>query len=94
MRKLAKEEGVLFVDLTGLSFAFYENVLDAEGMEGTWRLHSFTDETRQTVDTTHLSRYGAFRIAGLVAGAVQKSEIALGKLVIEPTKTVQPRGGF
>ena len=33
-------------------------------------------------------------IAGLVAGAVQKSEIALGKLVIEPTKTVQPRGGF
>lgn len=91
MKKLAEEEGVLFIDLTELSREFYLNVLDTEGIIGTWRLHAFTDESHQVVDTTHLSRYGAYRIAGLVAKEVQISKVALSKLVVEPTEIVSPR---
>lgn len=91
MRKLAEEQNIPFVDLTGLSVDFYESTLETEGLFGVLRLHAFTDERREEVDSTHLSRYGAYRIAGLVARELSKQEIALANFYMDPVEGIAPR---
>lgn len=91
MQALAEEFSLPFIDLTGVTEAFYKKRVEEEGEDANLYLHSFSDVERTAVDQTHFSRYGAFRIAGLIAEEVEKQEIALSRFVIESRREIRPR---
>lgn len=91
MRALAEEFSVPFVDLTDLSYTLYEEEALQGGRDRLLSMHAYTDATRTVVDPAHLSRYGAFRIAGLVAQKIAETDVALSNFVTEPQKLFVPR---
>ncbi|MBR6530241.1 MAG: hypothetical protein IKT43_02375 [Clostridia bacterium] len=91
MQRFASEENIAFFDMTALTEEFYNGLVSEQGREATLHLHAYSAADRKTIDVTHLSRYGAFRVAGLVADAVLKCPVALSNFVMEPQEEVLPR---
>ncbi len=91
MFSLAEEFSLPIVDLSALSKQAYETRLAEEGEESNFFLHAYTDIERTDIDDSHLSRYGAFYLAGLVSDAISETPIALSRFVTESNRDIRPR---
>ncbi len=91
MQSLAEECSIPFLDLTGETVALYQQMVEEGGVKATECMHAYTDLNHVAIDAAHFSRYGAYRIAGLVASSLAESEIALSNFIEEPRKTITSR---
>ena len=92
MMRLAEKYQIPFLDLTMATEAYYAKTVSESGALATTRLHAFTDENRTTLDSTHLSRYGAFVVAGLAAEELRKTDLTLVNFLLdEPSEIRHPR---
>ena len=88
---LAEEFSLPLVDLTTLTREAYETRMAEEGTDANFFLHAYSDVERTQIDDSHLSRYGAFYLAGLVSEAVSELPISLSEFVIESNRDIRPR---
>lgn len=92
MQRLAERYGIPLLDLTEATRLYYENAVAEGGVRATEVLHAYTNENRTAIDQVHLSRYGAFVVAGLCAEEVRKTDLTLARFLLpEPSVVLTPR---
>ena len=85
MRQLAKEEGIMLIDLTARTKELYE----ALGVEASkhvfvhYPANTFPGQTKALADNTHFSTYGAYELAKCVAQEMVDNHPALAKYVAD-----------
>ncbi|WP_416295851.1 GDSL-type esterase/lipase family protein [Paenibacillus illinoisensis] len=85
-KEVAEELDVPLIDLSKLSIAYYDKI----GNAATEKVFLYANPGEYPKypnginDNTHFSRYGAQKIAGLVASAVKDMELSISSLVIDP----------
>ncbi len=93
MRQLAKDEGVLLIDLNAASKKFYE----AMGVEGSkkafvhYEANTFPWQQEALADNTHFSTYGAWQLAkAVVQGILEADDETLKRYIKEDFKPYDP----
>lgn len=77
MISLGKQYNVPVVDMTELTTQLYTNLYNAGGAAETAKMHCYTDNTKTSIDNTHLSNAGASKIAQMIAEQIMKSGLSL-----------------
>lgn len=92
MQRLAENYQIPLIDLSTKTSDYYAKLVNEDGALATARLHAFSDDNRTMIDGTHLSRYGAFVVAGLAAEELSKTDLTLKNFILgEPTIIRHPR---
>ena len=79
VRELAQEKDIDFVDLTSLTKTKWKE----SGSEGTLKYHAWLTSSSQSVDNTHLNKYGAQIVSYLLADGIKNSSSSFAKYVKE-----------
>jgi lysophospholipase L1-like esterase len=66
------------IDMTLLTTQLYTNLYNYGGADETAKMHCYTDTAHTTLDNTHLSNAGAYKIANMIAAETQKLGLAIG----------------
>ncbi len=83
MRKLAKEENILLIDLNEMS----KNVFESLGVEGSkkalvhYPANTYPNQPNELADNTHFSAYGAYELAKCVVSEMIVKDKSLKKFV-------------
>lgn len=80
MITLGKLYNVPVIDMTKLTTQLYTNLYNYGGAAETAKMHCYTDTNQTTLDNTHLSNAGAYKIANMIAEETQKQGLSIGKL--------------
>ncbi|MBE6877315.1 MAG: hypothetical protein E7496_11465, partial [Ruminococcus sp.] len=76
---LGKENHIAVIDMTALTTKLYTNLYNYGGAEETAKIHCYADTTKTTLDNTHLSNAGAYKIASMIAEQTQVLELTIGE---------------
>ncbi|MDO5148107.1 MAG: GDSL-type esterase/lipase family protein [Oscillospiraceae bacterium] len=79
MITIGKMYNVPVADMTLLTTQLYTNLYNYGGADETAKMHCYTDTAHTTLDNTHLSNAGAYKIADMIAEETQKLGLAIGK---------------
>ena len=79
MITLGKMYNIPVADMTKLTTQLYTNLYNYGGADETAKIHCYTDKEHTTLDNTHLSNAGAYKIANMIAEEAQKLGLAIGK---------------
>ena len=77
MIQLGKTFNVAVIDMTALTTQLYTSLYNYGGAAETAKLHCYTDTAHTTLDNTHLSNAGAYKIASMIAEEVRKLNLSL-----------------
>lgn len=80
MITLGRMYNVPVIDMTKLTTQLYTNLYNYGGADETAKMHCYADTTQTTLDNTHLSNAGAYKIADMIADETQKLNLSIGKL--------------
>ena len=75
---LGKKYNIPVIDMTTLTTQLYTNLYNSGGASGTAKLHCYSDTAKTTIDNTHLSNAGAYKIASMIANETKKLELTIG----------------
>lgn len=92
MRQLAKEEGLMLVDLNAMSKELYE-ALGPEASKKAfvhYPANSYPGQTQALADDTHFNPYGAYELAKCVLQSFVNNDFLLKKFVSDEWKTFVP----
>ena len=78
MLTLSKNYGVPVIDMTTLTTQLYTNLYNAGGANETAKLHCWTDTAHTTLDNTHLSSGGAWKISQMIAQQTKELGLTIG----------------
>lgn len=93
MRKLARKEGVLLIDLNSMSKSLYE----ALGVEGSKKafVHydagTFPGQEKPLADNTHFSTYGAWQLAKCIIEGIRTSDSELKNYLKDDCEPYDPK---
>ncbi|MAW97046.1 MULTISPECIES: rhamnogalacturonan acetylesterase [unclassified Leeuwenhoekiella] len=92
MRKVAKEEDVLLVDLTKMTTQMYKAWGPEESRKAfvQYPANTFPGQSSKLEDNTHFSNFGANEIALAVANAIRNSDSELKKYIATETPNNDP----
>lgn len=80
MITLGRMYNVPVIDMTKLTTQLYTNLYNYGGADEKAKMHCYADTTQTTLDNTHLSNAGAYKIADMIADETQKLNLMIGKL--------------
>lgn len=80
MIQLAEMYNVPVIDMTAQTTALYTSLYNKGGAAETAKMHCYTDTAKTTLDNTHLSNAGAYKIASMIADETKKLGLSLGEL--------------
>ncbi len=80
MIRLGETYNVAVIDMTTLTTQLYTNLYNAGGAAETAKLHCYSDAAQTTIDNTHLSNAGAYKIASMIAEQTQNLGLTIGNL--------------
>ena len=66
------------IDMTTLTTQLYTNLYNAGGANETAKLHCWTDTAHTTLDNTHLSSGGAWKISQMIAQQTKELGLTIG----------------
>lgn len=91
MEELADEFEIPYLDLTYRSYYLYDNLYEEGGAAATAKLNAFADEEKTNTDNTHLSAYGAYRIALIAAEEIRTLKLTVANFLVDEVPPVEPR---
>ena len=80
MINLGKQYNIPVIDMTAQTTQLYTSLYNYGGAAETAKLHCYTDTAKTTLDNTHLSNAGAYKIASMIADETKKLGLTLGEL--------------
>lgn len=75
--ELGKQNNVAVLDMTTLTTNLYTNLYNYGGAEETAKMHCYADTEQTTIDNTHLSNAGAYKIANMIANETKKYKLQI-----------------
>ncbi len=82
VKQLAAIEGVLCIDMFGITKAMYERL----GSDEASKMH-FVKYDR-SIDKTHYNKYGGFYVGGLMAEEIKRANVSISSYVQPPSKII------
>ena len=79
MKQLGQNYNVAVIDMTALTTQLYTNLYNYGGLNETKKLHCYTDAAHTTLDYTHLSSAGAWKIAQMIAEQTKELGLTIGE---------------
>ncbi len=79
MKQLGQNYNVAVIDMTALTTQLYTNLYNYGGLNETKKLHCYTDAAHTTLDYTHLSSAGAWKIAQMIAERTKELGLTIGE---------------
>jgi len=76
---LGKENHIAVIDMTALTTHLYTSLYNYGGADETAKIHCYSDTAKTTLDNTHLSNAGAYKIASMIAEQTQVLELTIGE---------------
>ncbi len=81
MQQIGQNYNVAVIDMTSLTTQLYTNLYNYGGLNETKKLHCYTDAAHTTLDYTHLSSAGAWKIAQMIAEQTKEAGLTIGNAV-------------
>ena len=78
MIQLGKQYNIPVIDMTAQTTQLYTSLYNYGGAAETAKMHCYTDTAKTTLDNTHLSNAGAYKIASMIADETKKLGLAIG----------------
>ena len=78
MLTLGRNYNVPVIDMTGLTTQLYTNLYNYGGANETAKLHCYTDAAHTTLDNTHLSGAGAYKLSQMIAEQTKELGLTIG----------------
>ena len=79
MKQIGQIFEVPVIDMTALTTQLYTSLYNYGGAAETAKMHCYTDTAHTTLDNTHLSNAGAYKIASMIAEEIKILELTIGK---------------
>lgn len=78
MIALGEQYNIPVIDMTALTTKLYTDLYNAGGASETAKLHCYSDTAQTTIDNTHLSNAGAYKIASMIAQQTKELGLKIG----------------
>ncbi len=79
MISLDTQYNVPVIDMTAMTTALYTDLYNNGGADATAALHCYSDVSHSSIDNTHLSAYGAEKIAGMIADETDRLTLKIAE---------------